>query len=98
MIYLDNNATSQPAPEVVEAMMAALREDWANPSSIHRPGQAVHRKLDLARDAVAHLIGCKDRDLILTSGGTEAANLAIFGSLRAFADDEKRRVFVTTKV
>lgn len=98
MIYLDNNATTRPAPEVVEAMMAALREDWANPSSIHRPGQAVRRKLDLARESVAHLLGCKDRDLILTSGGTEAANLAMFGSLRACAGDERRRVFVTSHV
>ena len=84
MIYLDNNATTCPAPEVIDAMKDALANCWGNPSSIHRIGQMVRRKLDLARESVAQLIGCKDRDLIQTSGGTEAANLAIFGSLLRF--------------
>jgi len=95
MIYLDSNATTQPAPEVVQAMIEALRDLWANPSSIHRAGQAVRRKMDLARQSVAQLIGCKDRDLVFTSGGTEAANLAVCGSLRAQPD---RKVLVTTRI
>lgn len=95
MIYLDSNATTQPAPEVVEAMMEALRDLWANPSSLHRAGQAVRRKMDLARQSVAELVGCKDRDLVFTSGGTEAANLAVCGSLRA---QPNRRVLVTTRI
>ena len=95
MIYLDSNATTQPAPEVVEAMIEALRDLWANPSSIHRAGQAVRRRMDLARQSVAQLIGCKDRDLVFTSGGTEAANLAVLGSLRAQPD---RKVLVTTRI
>ena len=95
MIYLDSNATTQPAPEVVEAMIEALRDLWANPSSIHRAGQAVRRKMDLARQSVAQLVGCKDRDLVFTSGGTEAANLAVLGSLRAQPD---RKVLVTTRI
>lgn len=95
LIYLDNNATTQPAPEVVAAMNEALRELWANPSSLHRAGQAVRRKIDLARQSVAQLIGCKDRDLIFTSGGTESANLAICGSLEA---QPERRVLVTTQI
>ena len=95
LIYLDNNATTKPSPEVVEAMNAALTEFWANPSSIHRAGQAVRRKLDLARQSVAHLIGCHDRDLVFTSGGTEAANLAVCGSLRAQPD---RKVIITTRI
>ena len=97
MIYLDNNATTCPAPEVIDAMKDALVNCWGNPSSIHRIGQMVRRKLDLARESVAQLIGCKDRDVILTSGGTEAANLAIFGSLRAL-DGNQRRVVVTTSI
>lgn len=100
MIYLDNNATTCPAPEVIAAVHEALVNCWGNPSSIHRIGQVVRRKLDLARESVAQLIGCKDRDLIFTSGGTEAANLAIFGSIRASDDNppHKRRVFVTTSI
>ena len=95
IIYLDNNATTRPAPEVIDAMCQALRDDWANPSSIHRPGQAVRRKVDLARQSIAQLIGCNDRDLVFTSGGTEAANLAVRGSLQAQPD---RRVIVTSAV
>ena len=98
-IYLDNNATTRPAPEVIEAMHEALTELWGNPSSIHRAGQAVRRKLDLARQSVAQLLGCKDRDLVFTSGGTEAANLAILGSLRAFEGAGiDKRVLVTTRI
>ena len=52
-IYLDNNATTQPAPEVVAAMQHALTELWANPSSIHRAGQSVRRRMELARQSVA---------------------------------------------
>lgn len=95
MIYLDNNATTPPAPEVIEAMDQALRDFWANPSSLHRAGQAVRRKVELARQSVAKLIGCSERDLIFTSGGTEAANLAVFGSIRAQPD---RKVLVCTKI
>jgi cysteine desulfurase len=94
VIYLDNNATTQPAPEVVEAMLAMLRDDWANPSSIHRAGQRVHQKVELAREAIANLVGCQPRDLVFTSGGTEAANLAILGTLRAMPD---RNVIATNK-
>ena len=94
-LYLDNNATTRPADEVVEVMNAALRENWANPSSVHRQGQAVRQKLELARESVCRLIGCRDRYLTFTSGGTEAANLAILGSLESLP---KRNVLVTTKL
>lgn len=102
-IYLDNNATACPAPEVVAAVHDAMVECWGNPSSIHRIGQMVRRKMDLARQSMAQLLGCKDRDIIFTSGGTEAANLAIFGSLRVFserggADADRKRVLVTTHI
>jgi cysteine desulfurase len=94
-IYLDNNATTQPAPEVVAAMQQTLTELWANPSSVHRAGQAVRRRVELARQSVAKLIGCTERDLVFTSGGTEAANFAVLGSLCALPD---RRVLVTTQI
>ncbi|MCH8165431.1 MAG: aminotransferase class V-fold PLP-dependent enzyme [Planctomycetes bacterium] len=94
-IYLDHNATTKPAEEVVTAMIQALREGWANPSSMHRPGQAVRRQVELARESVCDLIGCRDRELVFTSGGTEAANLAISGSLAAHSN---RNVLVTSRL
>ncbi len=75
-------------------MMESLTQCWANPSSIHRLGQTVHQRLDLARESASKLIGCKSRDLLFTSGGTEAANLAIVGSLQQQPD---RTVIVTTR-
>jgi cysteine desulfurase len=95
LIYLDNAATTRPADEVVAAMTEALREGWANPSSLHRAGQAVRRQVDLARASVAELIGCRDRELLFVSGGTEAANLAIRGTLAA---DPERSVLVTSRL
>ena len=81
-IYLDNNATTQPHPEVVDAMVELLRTLWANPSSVHRFGQAARQRVELARASVTQLIGCRDRELVFTSGGTEANNLALRGVLR----------------
>ena len=95
MIYLDNNATTRPAGEVVAAMTGALESVWANPSSVHRAGQVARQKLELARESVCRLIGCLDRELVFTSGGTEAANLAIRGSL---AIEPKRPVLVTSRL
>ena len=82
-IYLDNNATTQPDAAVLQAMMRAGGELWANPSSVHRAGQATRRQIDLAREQVAALIGCRDRELIFTSGATEADNLALRGIVAA---------------
>lgn len=82
-IYLDNNATTRPAPAVVQAMQAALTDFWHNPSSIHRPGQAARQKVELARKEVAALIGAKPRSIIFTGSGTEALDLAIRGTLAA---------------
>ncbi|NBX26418.1 MAG: cysteine desulfurase [Planctomycetes bacterium] len=83
MIDLDANATTPPLPEVVQAVRQALEQEWANPSSIHRGGQAARRVVELARAEVAALLGCTERELVFTSGGTEAADLAIRGSLQA---------------
>jgi cysteine desulfurase len=82
-VYLDWNATAPPAPEVVTAMLAALREAWANPSSVHGFGRAARGRVEAARESVARLAGADARDVVLTSGGTEANNLAIRS---AFAD------------
>ena len=90
-VYLDNNATTPPAPEVVEAMRACLEETWGNPSSSHRAGMAARRRLDLARDSVAALLGCAPREVVFTSGGTESANLAIVGAFRRIHAAHPRR-------
>lgn len=94
--YLDNNATTRPAPEVVRAMNEALEQYWENPSSVHRPGQAVRQQIELARNEVCELLGCKDRELLFTSGGTESANLALRSALAR--DPESKRVLITTKL
>ncbi|MFH1109015.1 MAG: aminotransferase class V-fold PLP-dependent enzyme [Planctomycetota bacterium] len=95
MIYLDNNATTQPLPEVVEAMHTCLREAYANPSSVHQFGQGVRHKVECAREQVARLVGASPKEIIFTSGGTESINLAIRGGLRIHPH---RRHFVTTAV
>jgi cysteine desulfurase len=83
VIYLDNNATTRPLPAVVEAVRRSLEESWANPSSVHREGQAARREVELARRDLALLIGADPRDLIFTAGGTESCDLAIRGILGA---------------
>lgn len=79
MIYLDHNATTRPAAEVVEAVAEAMRADWGNPSSVHRFGQRVRAKVELARESVARLLSAQPAEIVFTSSGTESCNLAIFG-------------------
>lgn len=95
LIYFDNNATTRPLPEVVAAVHEGLERVWANPSSIHRAGNEAKQRVELARELVARLVGASPRDVVFTSGGTEAANLAILGSLAA---QRGRSVLVTTKL
>ena len=97
-LHLDSNATTRPAPEVIEAVARAMRDDWGNPSSVHRAGGEARRLVELAREEVARLVGCQDRELVFTSGGTEGANLAIRGTLAHLAANyPRRRVLVTTR-
>jgi cysteine desulfurase len=77
VVYLDHNATTPPHPAVLDAMRAAHEAAWANPASVHRPGQKARAELDRARAAVGALVGTDARDVVLTSGGTEANNLAL---------------------
>ena len=95
-IYLDNNATTPPAPEVLEAMDRAWAEAWANPSSVHRLGQAARYHLELARRQVAGLVGCRESELVFTSGGTESNNTALMGVLAR--PSPKPRYLVTTPI
>ena len=81
LVYLDNNATTRPAPEVIAAMLPFYEEFYGNPSSVHRFGQRARQAIDEARSKVAALVGCADAELSFTGGGTEAVNTAIRGLL-----------------
>jgi cysteine desulfurase len=76
-VYLDWNATTPPAAEALNAMAMAARDAWANPSSVHAFGRQARACVEEARAAVARLASCDPRDVVLTSGGTEANNLAL---------------------
>lgn len=82
-IYLDNSATTQVDPRVLEAMMPYLTEKFGNPSSIHYFGQEAKTAVDKARHQVAGLINARPNEIVFTSGGTEANNLAIRGLLES---------------
>src|ERR1700690_2751559 len=78
-VYLDNNATPPVLPEVFEAMRPYFGEHFGNASSIHHHGQETRAAVEDARESVAGLLGCRAFEIVFTSGGTEADNLAIAG-------------------
>lgn len=82
-IYLDNNATTPVLPEVFEAMRPHFCEEFGNASSIHHHGQQTRAAVENARESVAALLGCLASEIVFTSGGTEADNLAIAGLVSA---------------
>jgi cysteine desulfurase len=92
-VYVDNNATTQVAPEVLEAMMPYFTELYGNPSSMHFFGGQVQQKVNEAREQVADLVGADPSEIVFTSCGTESDNAAILGTLDAFPD--KRHVIST---
>lgn len=95
-IYLDNAATTPVAPEVFEAMKPYLTEYYGNPSSVYTTAQEAARSVSEAREKVAALIGADDREIIFTSGGTEADNFALKGA--ALALKEKGKHIITSKI
>lgn len=80
-VYLDNNATTPLLPEVLEAMRPYFAEQFGNASSIHHHGQQTRAAVERARESVAELLGCRAAEVVFTSGGTEADNLALFGMM-----------------
>ena len=94
-VYLDNNATTRVAPEVLEVMLPFLRERYGNPSSMHTFGGGVKKAVDEARGLVAGLIGAEPGEIIFTGCGTESDNAAI---LAAHVADPRRPHVVTTRV
>src|SRR3984885_6692226 len=95
-IYLDYNATTPVDRAVLEAMLPYFAENFGNASSIHSSGQRGRSAVDAARDNVAALIGAKAAEVVFTSGGTEADNLALFGAV--MASEQSRKHVITTAI
>jgi len=93
-IYLDHNATTPPAPDVIEAVACALSAQTGNASSIHLFGQRAKAALDEARTEVASLVGAEPGDVVFTGGGTESDNLALRGVVEAFEGTPRTRIVV----
>jgi cysteine desulfurase len=93
--YFDHNATTPPAPEVTEAVVRALTDDFGNASSVHHFGQRAKALLDEARSAVAALIGGEPAEVVFTSGGTEADNLALRGAAETLEAGGRRHIITS---
>ena len=94
-VYMDNNATTRVAPEVMAAMAPYFEELYGNPSSMHRFGGNVSAKLREAREKVAGLLGALPEEIIFTSCGTESDSTALWSALRANPD---KRHIITSQV
>ena len=97
MIYLDYNATTPLCEPARRAILPFLEEKFGNPSSIHAAGREARAAIDDARDGLANLLGAKPHELIFTSGGTEANNLAILGLARSRAARGKHLISAKTE-
>jgi cysteine desulfurase len=95
VIYMDNNATTQVAPEVVEEMIPYFHDLYGNPSSMHTFGGQMKTRVAAAREKVAHFLGARPDEIVFTSCGTESDNAAVLGTLETRAD--KKHV-ITTRV
>lgn len=95
-IYLDHAATSPIAPEVIEVMARAMVEESGNASSIHTVGRSARKALDDSRASLAAKVNAKPSEIIFTSGGTEADNMAIFGT--AYARQKEGKHIITTAI
>jgi cysteine desulfurase len=95
-IYLDHSATTPVHPEVLTAMISFFANHFGNPSSIHREGRLAREAVEGARARVAVLIGAAPAEIVFTSGGTEADNLALLGT--AFAEKQERNHIITSTI
>src|SRR5438874_7153553 len=97
MIYLDYNATTPLCAPALEAMLPFLKRHYGNPSSVHAAGREARAGVDDARDHLAELLGAKPHELIFTSSGTEANNLAILGLSRAHSGRGRHLICARTE-
>ena len=95
VIYVDNNATTKVAPEVFEAMLPYLKEDYGNPSSMHTFGGKVDRNIKEARASVSSLLGAAPEEIVFTSSGTESDNTAIWAAIQSNPD---KKHIITSRV
>ena len=94
-IYMDHAATTVLHPEVLKVMNTVYHEEFGNPSSIHSFGRSARKVVDEARQTIANCIGANEKEIIFTSGGTEADNFALIGT--ALANQDKGKHIITTK-
>ena len=94
-VYADNAATTRVHPEVIREMLPYFDTVYANPSSLHTPGQQAREALENARSRIAAHLGCAPREIYFTSGGTEADNMAIRSAANMGARKGKRHIVST---
>ena len=88
-VYADNAATTKMSPVAINAMLPYFDKIYGNPSSLHSVGQEAREALDAARDTVAACLGCESREIIFTSGGSEADNQAIISAAASVRERTK---------
>ena len=97
MIYLDYAATTPVDPRVLDAMLPYFREDFGNPSSVHRYGQRAEAAVDSARETVASILNCRPDEVIFTSCGSESDNLALRGAALAMREKTGANWILTSR-
>lgn len=97
-IYLDNSATTKIRPEVMAEIIDIYENNYGNPSSIHRKGLQIEKKIEIARKSVAKVINAKSEEIYFTGGGTESNNIAILGHLNNSNNSEVKYNIITTKI
>ncbi len=95
-VYLDNSATTRAFPEVAELMTKIMLEDYGNPSSMHFKGMQSEQYIKTAKEQIARLLKVNEREIVFTSGGTEADNLALIGT--CMANRRSGNHVITTKI
>ena len=95
-IYLDNSATTRAFPEVIELMGKVMSEDYGNPSSMHHMGVVAEDRLKDASKILSGILGCSEKNIYYTSGGTESDNIAILGAAKAM--ERRGKHIITTSV
>ncbi|MBS4540148.1 cysteine desulfurase [Clostridium sp. D2Q-11] len=95
-VYLDNSATTRPRDEVIEEMNVILKEEYGNPSSLHRMGLIIEKKIKKSRSMIAEYLNVKNDEIFFTSGGTESNNIAIQGIINRY--NKKGKHIITSKI
>ncbi|KNF09539.1 cysteine desulfurase IscS [Gottschalkia purinilytica] len=95
-VYLDNSATTRPRDEVIECMIYMLKEEYGNPSSLHRMGLEVEKKVENSRKIISEFLKVNKEEIFFTSGGTESNNIAIQGIVNKYS--KKGNHIITTKI